>query len=299
MRDFEYVAAQAIDEVTSLLQGEMKSYILSGGTDLLVQLREGRKQADLVIDIKRIPEVNALESHPQAGLAIGSAVPCWRIRTHAAIQADYPGLCDAIALIGGMQVQGRASVGGNLCNSSPAADTIPALIVHHAVCVIAAPGETRELPVEDFCIAPGKTALLPGEFLLALHIPQPPAGFGAAYQRFIPRNEMDIAVVGAGVSVQLDETCQRFVTARIALGAVAPTPLLVPEAGDFLAGKEISEENITAAARIAQAAARPITDLRGTAEQRRHLVSVLTRRALAQAIQRASHRSLSLENEVQ
>jgi carbon-monoxide dehydrogenase medium subunit len=178
-------------------------------------------------------------------------------------------------------------VGGNLCNASPAADSIPALIVHNATCVLASANGTRNLPVEQFCLAPGKTALEHGELLVAVSIPVPKKNFGAHYLRFIPRNEMDIAVVGAGASVTLDEAKRKILSARIALGAVAPTPLLVKEAGTFLEGKEISEENIREAATIAQTAARPISDLRGTAEFRKHLCDVLTRRALEKAIERA------------
>jgi carbon-monoxide dehydrogenase medium subunit len=183
-----------------------------------------------------------------------------------------------------VQIQYRASLGGNLCNASPAADSIPALIVHEATCLIANQSGTRELPVEQFCTAPGKTALEHGEFLVAVKVPPSRANFGAHYLRFIPRNEMDIAVVGAGASVTLDEWKQRIQSARIALGAVAPTPLFVKKRGVFW---ERSPENIQKAARIAQAAARPISDLRGPAEFRKHLCAVLTKRALEKAIERA------------
>ena len=187
-----------------------------------------------------------------------------------------------------MQIQGRASVGGNLCNGSPAADSTPALIVHEAVCIIAGPQGMRELPVEQFCTAPGQTALQPDEFLVALRVPPVKAHFGAHYLRFIPRNEMDIAVVGAGAAVVLDEDRKTFISARLALGAVAPTPLYVAEVGEFLAGKAAGAENILTAARMAQAAARPISDMRGTADQRKHLSLVLARRALNEAVRRAN-----------
>jgi CO/xanthine dehydrogenase FAD-binding subunit len=288
LQDFEYNAAQSVTEVVSLLaQNGKQARILSGGTDLLVQLREGRKKADLVIDIKRVPEANQLVYDPLNGLVMGAAVPCYRFCLEPEMTSAYPGLADAIGLIGGMQIQGRASVGGNLCNASPAADTIPALIVHKAICQIAGPHGMREMLVEQFCVAPGKNALGPGEFLVALRIPPIPAGFGASYIRFIPRNEMDIAVVGAGAAVTLDEAQQKFAAARVALGAVAPIPLFVQEAGEFLVGKEITAENIFEAARMTQAAARPISDMRGTAEQRKHLAFVLTRRALNMAVERA------------
>ena len=177
--------------------------------------------------------------------------------------------------------------GGNLCNASPAADSIPALIAHGATAVIAGPNGRREVAVEDFCVAPGRTVLAPGEFLVQLRVPAPGTGFGAAYQRFIPRNEMDIAVVGVGAAVQLNEAGTHFESARIALGAVAPRPLFVPEAGEALAGQPVAEASIQAAADIAVDAARPISDMRGTAEFRKHLVGVLTRRTLAAAIERA------------
>jgi carbon-monoxide dehydrogenase medium subunit len=288
LQDFEYAAVKSIDEAVSLLRshGE-KACVLSGGTDLLVQLREGRKSAGLVVDIKRIPEVNQLVFDPQQGLVIGACVPCLRICDDPLMMRSYPGLVDALSLIGGTQIQGRASVGGNLCNASPAADSIPALIVHHALAVIAGPEGERELPVEDFCTGPGQNALKQGELLVAVRVPPVVRGGGAGYLRFIPRNEMDIAVVGAGASVVLNEEKTGFVSARISLGAVAPTPLLVREAGDFLAGRPISPDAIQEAARLAGAAARPIADMRGTIEQRRHLAQVLVRRALHVAIERA------------
>jgi carbon-monoxide dehydrogenase medium subunit len=262
--------------------------VLAGGTDLIVQLREGRRKASLLVDIKSIPEVNELTYDPDLGLCIGATVPCWRICKDPAVTAAYPGLLDAVSLIGGTQIQGRATVGGNLCNASPAADSIPALIVHRAVCVIFGPGGSREAAVENFCTAPGRNILQPGEFLVALRLPPPPTGFGAAYLRFIPRNEMDIAVAGAGAAVTLDETRTKFLAVRVALAAVAPTPLYVPQVGDWLVGREVCPETIAGTAKIAQEAAQPIDDMRGSAAQRKHLTAVLTRRALEKAIGRAA-----------
>jgi len=288
LQDFDYVAARRIDEVVSLLNSDGDQVrILSGGTDLLVQLREGRRKARLVVDVKGVPELNELKFDPTMGLRLGAAVTCLRFCGDEQIAAAYPGLVDAVSLIGGTQIQGRATVGGNLCNASPAADTIPALIVHGAVCEIAGPAGRRELPVRDFCTAPGRNALQPGEFLVALRVPPPPEGFGARYLRFIPRNEMDIAVVGAGAAVKLSPDGSVIEWARVALGAVAPTPLAVDAAGEFLAGKAVSLENLRQASFIARDAARPITDMRGTVEQRRHLSAVLSRRALEGAVERA------------
>jgi carbon-monoxide dehydrogenase medium subunit len=288
MQALDYISADSVREVVGLLASNNgKARILAGGTDLLVQLRENRRKAELLIDVKNIAELTIIQYDPQAGLWIGAAASCFEICHSQTVSEMYPGLIDAIHLIGGVQIQSRASVGGNLCNASPAADSIPALIVHEATCIVASGNGTRNVLVENFCIAPGKNALEHGELLVAVSIPPPKEHFGAHYLRFIPRNEMDIAVVGAGASVTLDETKQKILSARIALGAVAPTPLFVKEAGTFLAGKEISEENIREAATIAQAAARPISDLRGTAEHRKHLCAVLTRRALEKAIERA------------
>jgi len=286
LQDFDYAAPKSIDEVVALLaSGEAR--ILSGGTDLLVQLREGRKKASTVVDIKRVPEVNELCYDPSSGLRLGAAVPCYRITSDAEIARVYPGIIDAVGLIGGIQIQGRATVGGNLCNASPAADSIPALMVHEAVCEIVGPGRARIAQVEDFCTGPGQNGLRPGEFLVALRLPPPPKRFGARYLRFTPRNEMDIAVVGAGVSVILSEDLRIFQKVRISLGAVAPTPLLVKEAGQFLAGREVSDANMRRAAQIAQEAAQPITDMRGSVDQRKTLAGVLTRRALEGAVERA------------
>lgn len=288
MQAFDYVRATSVDEVVSLLaENGDQARILSGGTDLLVALREGRRTAKLVIDVKALPETTEMVFSSESGLRLGSAVPCHRMYDDKAVAKAYPGLMDAATLIGGTQIQGRASMGGNLCNASPAADSTPTLIAHSAVAVIAGPNGRRELPVEEFCIGPGRNALQDGEFLLYLDIPAPVEGFGGAYRRFIPRNEMDIAVVGCGVGVVLDESRTKFVSARISLGAVAPKPLFIQEAGDSLVGKTVSEEAVEEAARIAQEAAKPISDMRGTAEYRKHISGVLTRRVLNQAIERA------------
>ncbi len=288
MQAFDYARVSTVDEAVRLLAARNgDARVLSGGTDLLVALREGRDSAGLVVDVKGVPELMEMFFDRGGGLMLGAAVPCQRMYSDEPIAQAFPGLMDAASLIGGVQVQGRASFGGNLCNASPAADSIPALIVHKATAVIAGPGGRREVPVEEVCVAPGRTQLQPGELLVQLRIPAPEPRFGAAYQRFTPRNEMDIAVVGVGAAVRLNADGDHFEWARIALGAVAPTPLLAAEAGDALAGKAVSEAAIEEAARMAQAAASPITDMSGTAEFRRRLVGVLTRRTLVAAIERA------------
>jgi len=288
MQSFDFAAPNSTEEVIKLLAGKNgDARLLGGGTDLIVQLREGRRNASLVIDIKQVPELTQITFDSQAGLHIGAAASCTNICNDPQVNKLYPGLVDGISLIGGVQIQNRASVGGNLCNASPAADSIPALIVHEALCNITGANDSRTLPVEEFCIAPGKNALQAGEFLVSINIPAPQEKFGAHYLRFIPRNEMDIAVVGAGASVLLDKDGKHFLSARIALGAVAPTPLLASAAGAFLAGKAVTHENIKEAASMAQAIAKPITDLRGTAEHRKHLVAVLVERTLDKATERA------------
>jgi carbon-monoxide dehydrogenase medium subunit len=288
MQSFDYMAPKSAEEVIALLANKNgDARILCGGTDLLVQLREGRRKAGLVVDVKHIPELTQITFYPQNKICIGAAAACHQICNDPNIRKYFPGLVDAISLIGGVQIQNRASVGGNLCNASPAADAIPALIVHEAICNITGPNGSRVLPVEEFCIAPGKNALQAGELLTSISVPAPKEKFGASYLRFIPRNEMDIAVVGSGASVALNEDGSRFVSARITLGAVAPTPLLASDAGAFLTGKDVTRENIKEAARMAQDIARPITDLRGTAEHRKHLCAVLVERTLTKAIERA------------
>ena len=285
MNWFDYAAPATVAEAVSLMAAHPRARLLAGGTDLLVQLRAGRKETDFVIDLKRIPELNAIDYDASHGLTLGAAVPCYRIYRDQNVASAYPSLVEVASLIGGTQIQGRASIGGNLCNSAPSADSVPLLIALGAVCRIIGPGGTREVAVENFCTGPGRNVLQPGEMLVALHLPPPQRHSGARYLRFIPRNEMDIAVAGAGVEVVLDDG--KFRSARIALASVAPTPLFVREAGDALIGHPVNEESIAAAGEIARKSAEPITDMRGTSEYRRHLCAVLTRRALDAAVKRA------------
>lgn len=284
MKWFDYAAPQTVAETVAMLAAHPDARLLAGGTDLLVQMRAGRKQTGLVVDIKRLPDLNVIQVNA-AGLTVGAAVPCCLIYENPQIQRDYRALAEVAALIGGTQIQCRASLGGNLCNAAPSADSIPPLIALGATCRLAGATGERTVAVEDFCTAPGKTVLNPGELLVSVFVPARKPSSGARYLRFIPRNEMDIAVAGAAASVELRNGA--FSQARIALAAVAPTPLFVREAGQFLEGKPATPENIAAAADIARNAAKPITDMRGTAEYRRHLCGVLTRRALESAIARA------------
>lgn len=286
MRAIQYAAPTSISDAVAILsQTGPRARVLAGGTDLIPQVNEYMREVDVVVDCKRIPELMQLTFDPTLGLTIGAAVPCYQIYENSNVQRYYAGIADAASIIGSTGIQGRASLGGNLCNSGPAADSIPPLIAYSAVARIAGPNGTRSVAVEDFCIAPGRNVLQAGEMLVSLSLPATPARSGGRYIRFIPRNEMDIAEVGVGAYLELDGS-GAIAKSRIALAAVAPTPLFVMEAGESLAGKLPGDAAFEGAAAIARAAAAPITDMRGTAEHRKHLVGVLTRRALAGAFER-------------
>ncbi len=288
LKDFDYAAPSTLAEATKLLaKANGRAKLLAGGTDILVQLREGMRDADFVIDVKKIPELTQLSFSRDKGLMLGAAVPCYRIYENADVAQAYPALADATRIVGGWQIQSRASVGGNLCNSSPAADTTPALIALAAECVIAGPPGERRVKAEEFCSGAGKNVLQPGELLVTLVFPAPAARAASAYERFIPRNEMDIAVVGAGSWVQLSTDGRTVEQCRIGLGAIAPTPKFAAEASAWLAGKPATEETFAQAGELAKKVASPITDMRGTAEYRVHLVGVLVKRTLQRAAERA------------
>ena len=294
MKALGYACPETLEEAVALMaEHDGRARPLAGGTDIIVQVREGHRDLDLMVDVKRIPQLRQLTHDAAEGLVLGAAVPCCEFYENARVASLYPGLVAAAELVGGTAIQSRASFGGNLCNSSPAADTIPALIAHEAVCVIAGPDGQREVPVESFCTAPGRNVLGRGELLVSLRIPTPRPNSGAHYLRFIPRNEMDIAVVGAGSAVVLNDAGDTFVSGRVGLGAVAPTPLLVEEAAEVLSGSPVSDAVIDQAAAAASRAARPISDMRGTIEQRKHLSGVLTRRTLVKAVARARGESNS------
>ncbi len=286
MHAITYESPKSLVQALSLLAaaGE-KGRVLAGGTDLLIQMRAGVRKPDQLIDAKSIAELQVLSFSPQEGLRLGAAVSCCRLIEDPTVRQHYPGLVEAAGLIGSVQIQSRCSLGGNLCNGSPAADTTPALIALGAVCHVVGAKGTRTVAVEDFVVSPGRTVLQPDELLVEFRIPTPKPHSSDCYQRFIPRNEMDIAVVGVGAAVTLNgDTCT---AARIALGAVAPTPLFAKEASASLVGKPLNATTIAAAAALAQQIATPITDMRGTAEYRKHLVGVLTRRVLTTAAERA------------
>ncbi len=286
MQALRYARPSSVEEAVALLeQGGSGARVLAGGTDVIVQARERRRDINLFVDIKALPEAMSITYDPDQGLTIGAAAPCYQIARHEAVRSHYPCLVDSASLIGGIAIQGRASLGGNLCNASPAADGIPSLIVLAAEAGIAGPGGRRTLPVEDFCTGPGTNALAPGEFLVSLRLPPPHPDSGAAFQRFIPRGEMDIAVANAASQLRFDDGRVRW--ARVAIGAVAPTPLLVADAAQALVGDPLSDVTIAAAAAAARADARPIEDMRGSIKQRKHLAAVLTERSLRAAADRA------------
>lgn len=289
MRAIEYAAPSSVEDAVALLaQHGAEARMLSGGTDIIVQAREGRRNVAVLVDAKHIPETNELRFNADGSLLIGAAVPCAIIYENPEIQRRFPALIDSASLIGGIQIQSRASLGGNLCNSSPAADSIPTLIALGAVAQIAGPNGRREVPVEQFCTGPGRNVLSDNEMLVSLSFPAPQPNSGAAFERFIPRNEMDIAVTNAAAAIVLDGDGRTFRSARIAVGAVAPTPLLVEAAGAALAGQPVSAASIERAAELAGEAARPISDMRGSVAQRKHLAKVLTRRVLEKAVERAT-----------
>ena len=287
MQAVKYVRAASVEEASRLLlEGGAGARVLAGGTDVIVQARERTRDIDLFVDVKHIPEVMALSYDAADGLTIGAATPCYEIYGNETVRDLYPSLVDSTSLIGGTAIQGRASLGGNLCNSSPAADGIPTLIVLEATVEIAGPNGRRSVAVEDFCTAPGRNVLDAGEFVVSLNFPAPAAGSGARFLRFIPRNEMDIAVTNAATQLRIENGSVAW--ARVAIGAVAPTPLLVADAAAALVGQPLSDDTIAAAAAASRAAANPIDDMRGSIRQRVHLAGVLTERTIRQAAERVA-----------
>jgi aerobic carbon-monoxide dehydrogenase medium subunit len=286
MHTMRYEAPDTIKAAVGLLsKARGTSRILAGGTDLLVQMRSGMLEPDLIVDIKNIPGMYDIKVDKD-GCWIGAAVSGAELGEHPKVRKSWPGVVEAVELIGSTQIQGRATMAGNLCNASPAGDSIPAMIAAGAVVRIVGAGGQRDVPVEEICTGPGKTSLAKGELVASVLLPARPAHSGDAYLRFIPRTEMDIAVVGAGVSLTLDGsgTCT---AARLGLGAVAATPLLVPAGAAALVGTKVDQAALEALAAAASAACRPIDDKRGTKEYRIKVAGVLARRAAAIALQRA------------
>jgi len=286
MTDIRYVAPRTLDEaIGAFAAAGSAARIMAGGTDLLVQMRSGMVRPGLIVDIKKIDEMMKIEETADGGFRIGAAVSGMALYEHNRFGKVWPGVLEGVNLIGSKQVQGRASAGGNLCNGSPAGDSVPAMIAAGAVVTIQGPNGRRELPVEQVPAGPGRTNLKPGEILVSFTLPPCPPGSSDAYLRMIPRTEMDIAVVGLGVSLTLkDGVCT---AARVGLGAVAPTVLLVEAAAKALIGSKLDEAAVEKAAEACRAACRPIDDKRGTIAYRIKTAGVLLKRTVAIAAKRA------------
>lgn len=281
-----YESPTSTREAVALMTGEKgAAYLLAGGTDLLVRMRGAFIDPDLVVDIKRIPGIREIRENP-SGFSIGAGVPCAALGRNRALVRAWPGVVEAAQLIGSDQIQGRCTIAGNLCNASPAADSVPALVAAKAKAVVVGPGGRRQVPVEKIVTGPGKTSLGKGDIVTAIVLPKPPAKSGDAYLRFIPRSEMDIAVCSAGVSLQLGPR-NVVKQARVALGAVAPTVVLVPQAARAIVGTRCEDDALMQLAAACEATCSPIDDKRGTVEFRTEVAGVLARRAALIAYDRA------------
>ncbi|MDG4883056.1 xanthine dehydrogenase family protein subunit M [Mesorhizobium sp. WSM4884] len=281
-----YIRPQSIEEAAGLLAGATgPAAILAGGSDLLVRMKGGFIEPELIVDIKTIKGLSDIKETAD-GFSIGAAVPCAVLGENAALKKAWPGVVEAAKLIGSKQVQGRCTIVGNLCNASPAADSVPALVAAGAKAVVAGPSGKRTIAVESVPTGPGRTSLAKGEIIEAILLDKRGPHSGDAYQRFIPRTEMDIAVVSAGVDLTIDE--QGVIkSARVALGAAAPTVLLVEEAAEVLIGRRPDEATLERLAKVCSGACRPIDDKRGTIEFRRKVAGVLAKRVAELAYKRA------------
>jgi CO/xanthine dehydrogenase FAD-binding subunit len=289
MEAIQFQKPETVDEAVKLLQNaEGDARILAGGTDLLVQLRAHMIDPGVIIDIKSIEETRTLTKNGDGSYTIGSAVAGAEAHERDDITADWPGVVEAWDLIGSTQIQGRASLGGNLCNASPAGDSVPAMVAAGMTANIAGPDGRRSIPVEDVTVGPGKTSLKKGEFVVSFNLPARPAKGGDAYLRLIPRTEMDIAVVGCGAALTLDDS-GTVTSAKISLGAVAATVLVVEDAAKAIIGTKLEPEALSALDAACQAACSPIDDKRGTVEYRTKIAGVLGRRAVTIAAERAGN----------
>jgi carbon-monoxide dehydrogenase medium subunit len=281
-----YEAPTTTKEAARLMAGAKgKAFVLAGGTDLLVRMKSGQVEPDLIVDIKHIPATQAIKRNG-SGFRIGAAVPAAAMGESKALAKAWPGVVEAANLIGSDQIQGRCTIAGNLCNASPAADSVPALVAANAKAVIVGPRGRRTVAVDEIVTGPGKTALKKGEVVEAITLPKRPPKSGDAYLRFTPRTEMDIAVVSAGVNLTLGPKGV-VKQARVALGAVAPTVVLVPEAADAIVGTKLDKSALAELASACAAACAPIDDMRGTVEFRTEVAGVLARRAAKIAYERA------------
>lgn len=282
----QYAAPTTVDEACSLLADNPDSRVFAGATDLVPQMRAGRPEPAVMVDLKRIDRLMAV-SHADGHWTIGAATPTSDLTHNAEFTGMFPGISEGAGLIGSDQIQNRSSLGGNLCNASPAADSVPAMIAAGARAVIAGSGGERTVPVADIVTGPGQTSLADGEFIVEFEIDDAPANTGDAYLRMIPRTEMDIAVVGAAVRLTMDG--DTVSAASVVLGAVAPTAVEVPAAEAALVGSTLDDDTLAAVAAAASAACNPINDKRGTIEYRTQVAGVLAKRAALIAAERAQN----------
>jgi CO/xanthine dehydrogenase FAD-binding subunit len=282
LKDFAYACPATLEEAVAAMQAD-GARALAGGTDLIPQLREGRREAAQVVDLKRIPELTSISTRADGSLVLGAAASASNIARHAAVASAYPAVAGSAQLIGSLQVQNRASLGGNICNAAPSADAVPALICHQARARIAGPGGERQETLEDFIRGPGKTSLGQGEVLVSIALPPTPPRSAAKYLRFTPRREMDIAIAGAAAWIRLGAD-GRIAEARIVLASVGPKPIRATSAERKLLGEPPASALFEAAGKLAASDAQPISDTRGSADYRRTLIAVLTARALADCL---------------
>lgn len=285
MSETQYLAAKTIDEaVNAHSKANGSARFLAGGTDLLVQIKSGIKKPNLVIDVKKIVELNTIDEVSENEFIVGASVSGANLNRNPKFSKLWPGVLEAFRLIGSEQIQGRASLGGNLCNGSPAGDSVPALIAAGCKALIAGPNGKREVPIEDFHTGPGKTVLENGEMLVSLKFPKRESNSSDAYLRMTPRTEMDIAVVGCGVSISIENNL--CTSARVSMGAVAPTPLLIKEATNIMVGSDLNSEILEKVSKLCMDACNPIDDKRGTIEYRTKVAGVLFKRTALIAIDR-------------
>jgi len=290
----DYVAPTTIEEAVGALASTPNSRVFAGATDLIPQIRAGRPEPGLLVDLKRIDRMTAVTEN-DSGWTIGAATPTSRLTEDVAFSGQFPGLSEAAGLIGSDQIQNRSSLGGNLCNASPAADSVPAMMVNGARAIVATADGTRSIAVDEVPTAPGQTSLEPGEFIIEFEVDKPPAHTGDAYVRMTPRTEMDIAVVGAGARITLDAE-GNCTDARIALGAVTPTARRVGDAEAALVGSPITDETLALVAAAASEICDPIDDKRGTIAYRKQVAGVLAKRAVELAADRAAGHNTATEN---
>lgn len=281
-----YLAPTTVEEATRILAEQSSAKVFAGATDVIPQIRAGRPEPEVLVDLKKIDRLTAVTSNG-GGWTIGAATPTARLTENAEFSGQFAGLAEAAGLIGSDQIQNRCSLGGNLCNGSPAADSVPAMIVNGMRAVVAGADGTRTVGVDEVVTGPGQLSLADGEFIVEFELDPMPAKTGDAYLRMIPRTEMDIAVVGAGARITLDDD-GNCAEAAIVLGAVAPTAIRVSAAEEALAGKPINDETLAAVAEAASAACNPIDDKRGTIAYRRQVAGVLAKRAVRAAAERAA-----------